>query len=600
MNLPMAFHINSLLDIRKSLSIHVSQRVNESREKCPKHNDIFKVYCETCQEVICRDCTISKEHNTHDYHLISECYPKHHQQLQDSLDLVKHKLADIDTAVTCLATREKEVLQQGEQVKEEIDTHAQKMIDQIQRSRKDLKGKVEKLMHQKSCVLTAQKQEAEKLRTKLQMCEEMIESSLNDWSEQQILLEKQTLLNQMETATRNVEVDHFQPMEKLDLEFTNITTADVLGFVTGTAFSATTLKASSCHLDQPSIALLTLQSQDGTPFPLPPSLISSTLSSPGVDKPPVKCDITHANPGAYSITFIPSTRHDQLVVQVGGVDIPDSPFTLPVITFGGMRGTPVKVITGLNAPRGIAVCDNGDIVVAEKGTNSVTILNKKGEKIKSIAGTKGTKVSQFDHPHGIATSIDGHIFVTDRNVLHKLTSDGIFIKSTVFEGKQLAECPNGITAHPNGRIFATDCFNNRIQVFTNDLTFSHNIEINDSKKYKPFNRPCDIAIDKNGYLYVAELKSNCITKLAVRGKCITRFGSTGSGPGQLLSPSALVVSGNLVYVADVGNKRVSVFDTDGKFLNCFGEGFCNVYGIAVDRLGNLYISDTTSNRIVVC
>ena len=579
--------------------MHVSQRRSESKEKCRKHNDPLKVYCKTCQEVICRDCTFSTEHNAHDYHLISECFPKHYQQLQDSLDLVKQKFEEINTAVTCLATTEKEMLQQGEQLKKEIDTHAQQIVDQIHRSHKDLIKKVDKLVHQKSCVLTAQRQEAEKLQTKLQMCQEMIESSLNDWSEQQILLEKQELLNQMKTATRNVDVDPFQPMEKLDLEFTKISTADVLGFVTGTTYSAATLKASSCHLDQPSIALLTLQSQDGTPFPLPPSLISSTLSSPGVDKPPVKCDIMHTNPGAYSITFTPSTRHDQLAVQVGGVDIPDSPFTLPVITLGGMRGTPVKVITGLNAPRGIAVCDNGDIVVAEKGTNSVTILNKKGEKIKSL-GTKGTKVRQFDSPHGVATSIDGHIFVTDHSMLHKLTNDGVFIKSTGIKSRQLVEHPNGITTHPNGRIYVTDWFNNRIQVFTNDFTFSHNIEMNDNKKHKPFNRPCDIAIDKNGYLYVAEFESNCITKLAVRGKCITRFGSTGPAPGQLLSPSAVVVSGNLVYVAEVGNKRVSVFDTDGKFLNCFGEGFYDIYGIAVDTLGNLYISDTTSNRIVVC
>ncbi len=57
------------------------------------------------------------------------------------------------------------------------------------------------------------------------------------------------------------------------------------------------------------------------------SLISSTLSSPG-DTRPVKCDITQTNEaGKYNITFTPSTRHDQLIVQVGGVDISDGPFT---------------------------------------------------------------------------------------------------------------------------------------------------------------------------------------------------------------------------------------------------------------------------------
>ena len=139
-----------------------------------------------------------------------------------------------------------------------------------------------------------------------------------------------------------------------------------------------------CAVKRQTTATLTLLSGKGSPFSLPPSIISSTLSSPGHTCS--ICDIIQMHQqGKYNITFTPSTRQDQLIVQVGGVDISDSPFTLPVPE---MRGKPV-IISGLNRPCGIAVCNNGDIVVVENTAHCITILNKKGKKLKSF-GTKGT------------------------------------------------------------------------------------------------------------------------------------------------------------------------------------------------------------------
>ena len=62
--------------------------------KCNDHNKSLKVYCETCQQLICRDCTVSKRHRNHDYNPITEAYSKHHQA---DLTKVKAKVADITT-----------------------------------------------------------------------------------------------------------------------------------------------------------------------------------------------------------------------------------------------------------------------------------------------------------------------------------------------------------------------------------------------------------------------------------------------------------------------------------------------------------------------
>ena len=83
---------------------------------------------------------------------------------------------------------------------------------------------------------------------------------------------------------------------------------------------------------------------------------------------------------------------------------------------------------------------------------------------------------------------------------------------------------------------------------------------------------------------------------------------SGVGPGSAaMYPSSVVVMNGLVFVTEWGNNRVSIFDTDGSFLHCFGSTgngqgeFNKLYAIAKDMEGKLlYISDLMNDRVVVC
>ncbi len=340
-DLPNAFHINSLLELREKLT--TTKQETTSLMACPKHNDTLRVYCETCRQVICRDCTITKEHSTHDFHLISECYPKHRQQIQDGLDQLEHRVNSMDTALAHLAASEDEILQQGQQIKDELNAHAEQVIDQVERSRIQLSQQVDAIVQQKTRLLAAQKLEAEKVRNKLKSCHEMIGKKLDEWNEYHILAKKSTLIDEMGVISAPVDPDVFQPLEKADLNFTKNKVE--IGSIYSTTFGKATLETSSpCVLNQQSVVYLCIQSQDGMPLSLPPSLISSSLSSPAI-KHAVKCDITQVDDGKYSITFTPSTRADQLAVQVGGIDIPDSPLVIPVPDT--IRGKVVKAFKTL-------------------------------------------------------------------------------------------------------------------------------------------------------------------------------------------------------------------------------------------------------------
>jgi sugar lactone lactonase YvrE len=90
-----------------------------------------------------------------------------------------------------------------------------------------------------------------------------------------------------------------------------------------------------------------------------------------------------------------------------------------------------------------------------------------------------------------------------------------------------------------------------------------------------FRQPTDIAWDSDDNIYVSDGYTNSrVAKFDKRGAWIKSWGSRGSGgqhaeenPGQFNTPHNIGIDRhNNVYVADRGNRRIQVFDTDGKFL----------------------------------
>ena len=586
--------------------------MNENRNtKCNDHNEPIKVYCETCQELICRDCTVSKRHRNHDYNLVTESYPKHHQEIEANLTEVKTKVANINTAVTNLITREREVTKQGEDVKKQIHTQSQLIINLVQQSQRQLVQQVDTVVQQKIQLLTKQREEAVTVLKQLKGCEEFVEQSLKVGSQQQILREKQNMVQVMTTVNQDVNPVVFQPIEKANITFTsNQTLVDKyegIGEFKSKTFGKSVLVKNACYVGKKSTVTLNLQTQDGSPFSVPLSLISCELSSAD-DSQLISCDINETQSGNYDISFTPRNRgKHQSIIRLGGVNIPGSPFTLRIIPSPEMRGKPVNIISRLNSPWGVVITKNEDIVVAECHANCITILNKEGKKVKSF-GTKGTKEGQFTNPCGVAISQDGHILVTDNHRLQKLTFEGDCVKSVgsseTGNGPLQFNVPIGITVHPTtGQIFIADMDNHRIQVLNKDLTYSHSFGKKGSSPER-FNSPGDVTFDNEEYLYVADTRNNCIKKFTSTGLYIS-FSSEGSNPGQIKCPTSFIIDNNLLYVSELGNNRISIFDTNGCFIHCFGkygsgEGeFNSPFGITVDSLGNLYVSDTCNNRLVV-
>ncbi len=84
-----------------------------------------------------------------------------------------------------------------------------------------------------------------------------------------------------------------------------------------------------------------------------------------------------------------------------------------------------------------------------------------------------------------------------------------------------------------------------------------------------FYGPRRIAIGPDDSVYVVDQGRTRIVKFSPDGQVLTVWGSKGSGDGQFDDPASVAVdpTTNKVYVADPRNKRIQVFDSDGKFLN---------------------------------
>ena len=66
---------------------------------------------------------------------------------------------------------------------------------------------------------------------------------------------------------------------------------------------------------------------------------------------------------------------------------------------------------------------------------------------------------------------------------------------------------------------------------------------------------------------MADWRNDRIQKFSPEGQFIASFGESGTGDGQFHRPSAVAVdSQGYVYVADWGNERVQVLDPDGGFV----------------------------------
>jgi len=70
----------------------------------------------------------------------------------------------------------------------------------------------------------------------------------------------------------------------------------------------------------------------------------------------------------------------------------------------------------------------------------------------------------------------------------------------------------------------------------------------------------DVAVDKEGNIFILDGEDQKIKKYNKKGKLIDEIGGRGKGPGEFLNFNKIVVDkNNYIYISDNGNKRITIY-----------------------------------------
>ena len=292
---------------------------------------------------------------------------------------------------------------------------------------------------------------------------------------------------------------------------------------------------------------------------------SEKTQVPKSDQPPTVAVIS---PTQYEVSYTAVRRgQHKLHIRVNG-----SSFTMTVYPDPIQLGYPVRIVTDLNRPYGIAVNSRGEMVITECSGHRVSVFDVRGQRIQTF-GSRGNRPEQMIRPAGIAVDDVDNIYVSSEHKLQKFTSNGELIKCVGRRDSKEGEFgdPRGVTIHSN-QVYVCDHYNHCIQVLDLDLNSIRSIGSH-GKERGEFDQPLDVAFDTAGNMYVAEFGNERVQVMDSSGQFIRVFGQKGEG--KLSGPTALLIADKCVCVSDHSQQNcdqdcIAVYQTSGHFVTSFG------------------------------
>lgn len=225
----------------------------------------------------------------------------------------------------------------------------------------------------------------------------------------------------------------------------------------------------------------------------------------------------------------------------------------------------------------------------------------------------------------------------------------------VFSGVEGISNPLGMAVDPEGYVYVAQGLSEgkgpRISVFNPAFQWERDIYIKGFEGDEKFT-PYRLAIDKNGYIYVAGIYDPVVPVIDKAGNLIEtiipeeggervvinnvsidkagriyllseeagrilvydenrknlfNFGEKGGSTGKLSRPKGIVVDNELqrIFITDYMRHALNVYDMNGKFLYEIGGlgwspgWFAYPQQIASDKRGRIYVCDTFNNRVQV-
>ena len=525
----------------------------------------------------------------------------------------EQQLASVNKALEDLDTLRGEITSRCQSLETKIRSRIGVIHEALKAREEELISQLDQMTGQKLKNVASQQDQLEMVATRLKSCCGFLQESLRTGNQVEILEMRKSFVQQVQDVTSSFKPESLVHEEQADLEFVsdqNEMTQICQQF--GSIYIPNICHA-KCHAEgtglhvaivgETATATVHVVDQKGREYQRPVEVSCKLVSSDRCSQ--VRGEAKKVKDGEYKISHHPEHRGQHyLHIQVEDKHISGSPFPLSVLTT-----TPTNIISDFYTPCGLALDNDGRLLVVEQYGHRISIFSDDGQNKKSF-GSYGSAPGQLDYPSGIAISATGDILVCDQgnHRIQIFSPVGKSLRCVGSEGNGPLQfnCPVGISVNPHSnKIYIADHGNHRVQILNEDLTFFSTFGSKGSDN-RQFHRLLDVSFDSTGNVYVADTDNHRVQIFTANGEYIRQFGKKGSGEGELNEPKGIAIDTNdIVYVSEWYNHRISIFTREGHFLRSFGSQgqgpgqFRNPSGITVSNNGVIYISDWNSGRVQV-
>ena len=559
---------------------------NSPVKECQRHQESLKIFCFDCNQLICRDCTIT-EHKGHKFEFNHIAAANKKKELMDNLEPLREMDVRLSGAVEEIKRAQLKLEAQAVSVADNISTSFEELQMILEKRKQQLLEEARREVSDKMVSLRGQEENMSIASAEVRSIIGYTEQCVRHCSDDEVMCMHAEIGSRIkqEIEAHSQQERTMAPVEQVEvvvemrcaetLEQLCQTKAKIFVGCPVIKINKVESKAEINKISEVSMFI----------FPMKPDTHINCHLNSLYNGSLIKCDVNEIGAGEYCIQCTPTVRgRHELSISVDGQPVAGSPFPVLVCSPPTLLDKPVKIWDGFKWPSGITVNSVGKIIVAERG--DVVVMDIDGTCLRTVNSSE----HQLKLLHGVAVDVEDNIYFIDlgTNRIFKINKNCSIFE--VLNVKQVEGPGHYDVAVVGDEVMVTERYNKGvIMVYDRELKYVRQIG-------GVYNDPLyGLCPDSHQNVYVCDPENSVIQVYSKDGELLCSFGCDENGVERLVRPWGVCVAGQYVYVTDNSVHKIFVFTTEGDYVTSFGDCIC--YRVCVDQDGFVYVTDYHHSKI---